>query len=66
MLSFLKKNEFEILDLDERLKDSQMVEIDIENVLNDMKYPDLSDMDIKKYLPCVKNDNFATITQCIY
>lgn len=66
MLSFLKKNEFEILDLDERLKDSQSIGIDIENILNDMKYPDLSDMDIKKYLPCVKNDNFANITKCVY
>lgn len=66
MLSFLKKNEFEILDLDEKLKDSQSIGIDIEDILNGMKYPDLSNMDIKKYLPCVKNDNFTAITQCVY
>lgn len=53
---FLKEKEFEIIDMDEKLKDSQSIEIDIENILDTMKYPDLSDMDIKKYLPCVKKD----------
>ena len=66
MLSFLKKNEFEIFDMDEKLKDSKMIGIDIENILNNMKYPDLSDIDIKNYLPCVKNDNLTNIKKYTY
>lgn len=48
MRSFLKKNEFEMINTNE---------INIENKLNEMKYPNINDKEINKYLPCINNTN---------
>ena len=48
MRSFLKKNEFEMINTNE---------IIIEDKLNEMKYPIINDKEIKKYLPCINNSN---------